>query len=267
MTRPDPRDRVVDAAVSRLHQRGLTVALDGISLEEAIADSGVARATAYRRWPNRAEFTREVLIRTVRSVRLEPEQQEDLGRIRELIRNGEEDLGSELGRRRMLVEALRIATAADHQRLSVSGQWRDYLALRVTCEGIPDEELRSALTLELREVEREFVQHRADVYARIPRLFGYRLWTPLSEDAGFALVAEITGALMTGLILHAAAGEPPRTFRARAFGSDLEAEWTTPSYALTATLMTHLEKEPDLKLDPELLVAHLDSMASERYEP
>lgn len=64
--RADAAARVVDAAVAQVRRRGVSVALDRIGLEEAIAASGVARATAYRRWPSRQEFLREVLVQVVR---------------------------------------------------------------------------------------------------------------------------------------------------------------------------------------------------------
>lgn len=240
MARPDPRDRIVDAAVARLHERGLTVALDGISLEEAIADSGVPRATAYRRWPNRAEFTRAVLIRAVRSARLEPESPDD-AQFQSLLDEQHGTLETDAERRTALVETLRQATDADHRRLAASGAWRDYLALRVTCNGLPDDELRHTLSHELREVEREFAGRRDRLYAQVPQRFGYRFVTPLDEEDGFTLIAEIAGSLMTGLVLDTDATDPPTTFRAAAFGSDIEAEWTTASYALTATLLAHLE--------------------------
>src|SRR5690625_408622 len=245
MTRQDARDRVVDAAVARLHQRGVSVALDGISLEEAITDSGVSRATAYRRWPNRTEFLREVLVRTVRAVRLEPETREDLEAIRAVVRDQADHLDTEAGRRTVVIESLRIATQADHRRLATSRQWRDYLALRVTCEGLPDAELRQSLTQELAAAESAFVRHRAEVYSRIPEVLGYRLTTPVPGDEGFVLMAEVMGALMTGLILHQSTAAQPATFTARAFGSQVAAQWTTASYALTAMFLTYLQPDPE----------------------
>lgn len=258
MTRPDARDRILDAAVDRLRQRGLTVALDGISLEDAIADSGVSRATAYRRWPNRAEFMRAVLVRMVRSIQLEPESEEDLTAIRTAIDERAGRLDTESGRRTAIVEGFRIATAADHRRLTGSRQWRDYLALRITCGGLPDRELQATLLEELRAAERSFVERRASVYAQVPQALGYRLTPPLSGEAGFTLMAQTTGALMSGLILSAA-DDPESTFRARAFGSEVEAEWTTASYALTAALLSFLEPDPAAAWDPQRALALLDS--------
>lgn len=248
---------MVEAAVARLRQRGVTVALDGISLEEAIVDAGVSRATAYRRWPNRRDFTRAVLIHMVHAARLEPETSAELDAIRAVVEEHRERLDTETGRRTVVVEVLRLATEADHRRLSGSREWRDYLALRVTCDGLPDAGLRETLVAELRATERSFLSHRAAVYARLPELLGYRLAPPMAGDSGFLLMAEAVGALMTGLVLGG--GEPAEPFHARAFGSQIEAPWTTASYALTSSLLTFLEPDPAATLDIDRALAFLDA--------
>lgn len=271
MTRPDARDRLVEVAVQRLHERGVTVALDGIALEEVIAESGVSRATAYRRWPNRKEFLREVLIRAVRSVRLEPETPQNLSDIRAMVESRRDTLDTEDGRRTVVVEGLRMATEADYRRLAGSREWRDYLALRATCDGLPDDELRATLAAELRAAEQASLHQRAAVYSRIPEMLGYRLVTPLDGEAGLRVMAETMGAVMTGLVLAAAPGTELTTFRARAFGSTADAEWTTASYALTAALISYLEPAPSTswdvdrviaELSPEAIARHLDSPSS-----
>ncbi|HEX6336829.1 MAG TPA: hypothetical protein VFZ85_07745 [Jiangellaceae bacterium] len=256
-SRPDAGDRIVDAAVAHLYERGVTVALDGISLEEAIAASGVSRATAYRRWPNRTEFLREVLVRVVRAARLEPEGHEELGAIRELVAEQRERLATEAGRRTLAVESLRIAVDADFRRLSSSREWRNYLALRATCDGLPDGELRSTVTGELRAAERAFARHRASVYAQLPQLLGYRLVPPLTGEFGFTMMAETMGALMTGLVVRAAIGEETPPFCARGFGSSVESEWTTASYSLVAALLTYLEPDPTVDWDDERISASI----------
>jgi AcrR family transcriptional regulator len=256
-SRPGAGDRIVDAAVARLHEQGVTVALDGISLEEAIAASGVSRATAYRRWPNRAEFLREVLVRVVRAARLEPEGSDELEAIRTLVQEQRDQLGTETGRRTLAVESLRIAADSDYRRLATSREWRNYLALRATCDGLPDSELRDTVTAELRAAERAFARHRASVYAQLPQLLGYRLVPPLTGEFGFTVMAETMGALITGLVVRAAIGEETPPFRARGFGSSVESEWTTASYSLVAALLTYLEPDPTVEWDEERITASI----------
>ena len=253
----DAKERIVDAAVARLHRDGLTVALDGISLEEAIADAGVARATGYRRWPNRQDFARAVLVRVVREADLVPESEDTLAAIRtavtEVVSAAERGEIHDPGRT-AVVEVLRIATEADHHRLAASHQWRDYLALRVTCEGLPDEDLRGELTAELRQAERAFAAHRGRTYARVTRALGYQVQVPgLGEDASLELMSSTLEAMMSGLIISGdGSGDSAECFTSRAFGAEVDGEWTAASYALTSSFLTFLAPPAVPAVDADL---------------
>jgi AcrR family transcriptional regulator len=244
-------DRVLDAAVARIREQGISVGLDGISLEEAIAASGVSRATAYRRWPNRTEFLRAVLVRVVHEAHLEPEGPGEVDAIRGFIEAHRDVFGTDAGRRTIVVECLRISAEADFRRLATSREWRDYLALRATCGSLPTVELRATLTAELAAAERAFVTHRATVYSRLPRLLGYRLVPPLTDELGFEVMAGVMGALMTGFVVRSALDVQTRSFRVRAFGSSVESDWTTTTYGLAAALLAYLEPDPSVDWNPQ----------------
>ncbi|WP_315096037.1 TetR/AcrR family transcriptional regulator [uncultured Cellulomonas sp.] len=251
MSQPRQRtaDRIVDAAVQLIRQRGLTVGLDHISLEEAITTSGVSRATAYRHWPTKADFLRQVLLRVVRDAELEPESDADIAAIRDLVAAHREVLSSPEGRRTLVVESLRVATEGDFGRIAGSTAWRDHLALRATCAGLPPGELRDAVAAELAASERAFTDRRARVYARLPAVVGYRLVPWLDPETGFTLMAEATGALMSGLVGRAAIVPTRPPVLMRALGSSTESAWTTESYAVVATVLSYLEPDPDVVWD------------------
>ncbi|HEX5993502.1 MAG TPA: TetR/AcrR family transcriptional regulator [Jiangellales bacterium] len=255
--RPTAGDRIVDAAIARIREGGISVGLDGISLEDAIAASGVSRATAYRHWPSRVEFLRAVLVRVVRDARLEPEGAEEIEAIRAFVMARRAQLASDAGRRTIVVEGLRISADADFRRLANSREWRDYLALRATCSSLPEGDLRTTITAELAAAERSFAAHRATVYSRLPRLLGYRLVPPLSGQRGFELMAEIMGALMTGLVVRAAVAEDIEPFRVRAFGSSVRSEWTSTSYGLVSTFLSYLEPDPTIEWTAERAAASI----------
>jgi AcrR family transcriptional regulator len=245
----------VQAAIRRIHERGISVGLDGISLEDAIASSGVSRATAYRHWPSRGDFLRAVLVQIVRETRLEPEGAEEIDAIRAFVRDRREDAATEAGRRTIVVESLRIAVDADFRRLAASREWADYLVLRATSASLPDGELRTTVTGEIAAAERGFVTHRALVYSRLPQLIGYRLVPPLAGQSGFEVMAEAMGALMTGLVVRGAVAPNGALFRARAFGSSVAAEWTSMSYALVAAFLSFLEPDPEVEWTAERVMA------------
>jgi len=244
-------DRVVQAAITRIHERSISVGLDGISFEDAIAESGVSRATAYRRWPSRADFLRTVLVEVVRETRLEPEGSQEIDAIRDFVDANVDGAATETGRRTIVVESLRIAADADFTRLATSREWADYLALRATCTSLPAGQLRDTVTGEIAEAERRFVMHRATVYSRLPELMGYRLSPPLSGQHGFEVMADAMGALMTGLVVRASVAPSGAPFRTRAFGSSFEAEWTSTSYALVASVLSFLEPDPEVQWTAE----------------
>lgn len=240
---------VVEAALAEVRAHGLSVALDQISLEQAIAASGVARATAYRRWPNRVDFHREVLLRVARDVRLDPEGEEEIAAILALVQAHSQDLLTAEGRHSLVVESLRVAAEADFVRLAESRAWRDHLALRATWASLPAGDLRDVVGGELRAAEGRFEQQRAKVYARLTTVIGYRLRSWLDPQEGFGLMSNTVGSLMTGLIMRSGLAAVRETFRLRAFQSGVEAEWTAESYGLVSAILAYLEPDPDIVWD------------------
>ncbi len=272
-SRKDAGELVVEAALAGVRTQGLSVALDQISLEQAIAASGVARATAYRRWPNRIDFQREVLLRVARDVRLEAEGEEEIAAILALVQARSPELLTEEGRRTLVVESFRLAAVADFARLAASRAWRDHLALRATWASLPAGQLRDTVGGELRAAEERFERQRARVYARLPAVIGYRLRPWLDPEGGFRLMSDTVGALMVGLVIRSGLAPARDTFRLRAFGATIEAEWTAESYGLVSGLLAYLEPDPDIVWDQarvdaalrgsQLLVDHARSQRAE----
>lgn len=247
--RPSARDRLIAVAVERIRRDGMTVGLDHLSLEGVIADSGVSRATAYRHWPNKADFLREVLVETVRTTRLVGETPTDLADLTRLLQEAGDGLRTAQGRRDLVVEALRRTAQADVDRMRASPQWQTYLAITATCRGLPPGPLRDDVRAALAQAEAGFVEHRAQVYARLPGLLGYRLVAPLTAPEGFTIMASASGAMMTGLLVTAAAGPDPAPIRLAPFGSSRPADWTLPALHLVGVLLAHLEPDPDVVWD------------------
>lgn len=249
--------RMLDVAVGAIHADGMSVGLDRIRLERVIAQAGVSRASAYRRWPTRESFVADVLLEVVHSTRLEPESDADIADLRALLATHHAGLHDPQVRRDVVVEALRRTTAADFRRILGSPTWRTYLALTATHQGLPDGHLRDVVGDALAQAEDRFTAHRAEVYAHLPGLIGYRLVAPLQGASGFRLMAEATGAMMTGLVVKAMAR--PRlatdTTTVAAFGSSHAAAWTAPEHHLVGVFLAHLEPDPEVTWDARRLAA------------
>lgn len=242
------RERLIRAAVSHIEREGMTVGLEHLSLERIIDESGVSRATAYRHFPRKSEFLTEVLTTVVLSTRLEGETPAEVADLLSLIADRQHTLGSPQGRRDLVVEALRRASQADFDRVATSPQWRTYLALHATSQGLPDGELRREVLAALAETESRFTEHRAVVYTRLADILGYRLVPPLVAPQGFDVMADAAGALMTGLVVRALTRpeDAARAFRGAAHGSSEVADWSWPAHHLVGLLLGHLEPDPDV---------------------
>ncbi|MGC3995950.1 MAG: hypothetical protein QM779_17850 [Propionicimonas sp.] len=250
MGQPTPRERVIAAALAQVTAGGLAVSLDHISLEEVISASGVSRATAYRIWANKQAFLADVMVAAVRATTLEVDSPREVAHILDLVARNP-DLATDPGRRRhVVVDGLRVSVQADIERMVASPRWATYLALSATGRGLPDGDLRAEVTGALAHAEQQFSAHRVSVYARLPRLLGYRLVPPLDAANGFEVMAEAAGALMTGFVVKIASRPSllTGTFPLAAFGAD-ELEWTVPGFALTGLLLSYLEPDPEIVWD------------------
>lgn len=238
------------AALAQISARGLTVGLDHISLEKVISASGVSRATAYRIWPSKQQFLADVIVEAVRSTTLDVDSEQEVGRLLSLLEANPDFATDPATRRHVVVDGLRISIQADLERIAASPSWATYLALSATARGLPAGVLRSEVSAALTETDQRFTAHRVSVYARLPRLLGYRLVPPLDDDTGFGLLSQAAGALMTGFVVKIGAqpGLLVDSFRLAAFGAR-PLSWTVPGFALTGLVLSYLEPDPEVVWD------------------
>ncbi|WP_024285147.1 helix-turn-helix domain-containing protein [Cellulomonas sp. KRMCY2] len=249
---------MLDAALSLMGERGMSVSLEHLSLEEVIRAAGVSRTSAYRRWPYKDLFLSDLLLELARGNDLGEVSLPLADAVSDLLADRATELHTEAGRRDFGVELLRTASQSDLERISTSVHFRTYIALRATFLGLPDGELRGAVGAALSETERRFTAGRAAVFAETAGLLGYRIAPPLTGRDGFELVARAVGATMTGMVV-AALADPDlvsETRTLRAFGSSRFAEWSTPAFVLTGIVVAHLEPDPDVQWD-SFRVQHL----------
>ena len=259
---PGPRERIIQTALAEISAHGLTVGLDHISLEKVIAASGVSRATAYRIWPSKQQFLTDVIVAAVHSTALEVDSEAEISRIFDLLREHPDYATDPAVRRHIVVEGLRISIEADLRRIIASPQWATFLALSATNQGLPEGVLRTEVTAALALTDQRFTAHRASVYARLPRLLGYRLTPPLDGADGIALLAQAAGAMMTGFVVKI--DSQPNllsdTFTLAAYGAR-ELLWTVPSFALTGLVLSYLEPDPAADWGPDGVAAFREALA------
>lgn len=255
----DPVARhLVDVALERIERDGMSVGLDHLSLERIIAESGVSRATAYRRWPNKQAFLAEVLRAAVQRTHLIPEQEEDLTDLVALLDERGDLIKTPQGRVDIVIEALRLAAQGDFDRTRTSPRWQTYFALTATCQGLPTGELRDSVQTALAATTREFRDRRAQIYRGLALLGALRPVAHLGE-AAYEVMSSAAGTLMAGMVVtsYADPGLATRTFRTAAWGSREVRDWTYPAHHLVGVLLAHLEPDPTADLDRDWLLSEV----------
>lgn len=240
------RSRMLAAALELLAERGVTVGLDGLLLEDVIRRADVSRTSAYRRWPTRDAFLADVLLEVARGVEDQTIGTRVVADASAVLRAPGADLSSPRGRHDLLVELLRLMFRADLAGVVGSPRLTAYLALRAAFAGVPDAGLRDALGHELRRAERRTVARGAAVVAAALPALGLRLVDPLAGAEGCRTIARAVSATTTGFAV-AALADPDlvtATTPLAPFGTTRTADWSVPVLTLTGLVLNHLEQDP-----------------------
>ena len=251
----ETEQRMLDTALALVESQGLTVSLDHLSLENVIAHADVSRSSAYRRWPYKDLFLADLLVAVARNTDLSVEPPGLLAELTALIEGA--DLSDPQARRDLLIEALRLSSGSDFERIWSSPRWRTYVALSATVTGLPLGPIREAAASAVLDAEARFVARRAGVYANLAAMIGYRLSGGIDAGVGYELMSSTSGAVMTGYVVKALVDEhlATATRRLAAFGSSKPADWTDPMYGLTAVFDAFLEPDPDADWSPAAIAA------------
>lgn len=245
--------RVIAAGVKIVEEQGLDAGLGNVGFEEAIRRAGVARASAYRRWPNREAFLDDVLVELAQGRELSADimrEQLDLmiGSVADtsVMTNAQ-------GRRDVVVELLRRMVELDFASIFRSSPWRIHFALGAASASLRDPGLRARVTSALAAADRARNELRAQLYAQACPLGGYRLVPPLAGPLGFRQMSEAAAALFAGFMVRAqydpSIMEP--SMELRAFGSSQPAPWTVQSHASVALLLSYIEPDPGVVWDEQ----------------
>jgi AcrR family transcriptional regulator len=141
-TRPDRvpadelRQRMLDAGRELALEAGAALTIEHLRLEQVIQRAGVPRSSAYRAWPYKEDYIDDLLSYLAgaggwfsgRPV-LAPET---FRAVKQVLADNSALLASPEGRRALLLEVVRVTSAANYHMLSDSGPWRLHMALVAT---------------------------------------------------------------------------------------------------------------------------------------
>ena len=252
---------MLDAALELLAEDGVSVALDGLQLEDVIRRADVSRTSAYRRWPTREAFLEDVLVELAQGAELTEVGPRVGAEGAALLAAHRDALTTEEGRREVFVELLRLSLQTDLEAILASPAFRTYLALRAAFVGVPSEDLRTRLAAALAHSERRTVARGSAILSGACRLLGLRLTGPLGDGPdGPTVLSRAIAASTTGFVV-AALADPDvvtATRRLAPFGSSRPAQWSVPALTLAGLVLAHVEPDPDATVpDVDSLVAAL----------
>ncbi len=195
------RELLVERGLAALHERGLSVGLDAVTLETAFREADLPRSSAYAAWASQdpaqtpqETFQREVLRRAIRS------RLGDLSATADTGQSVLDALDPDAAPAQNLRNVLRAGSEVNFAIGISSTIWRLVMALQALLGATPgaevDEELAgwlSAAEAELRETS------IATIYRPLGELIGFEPRPEFGEQA-WELMAISAGAFAEGLV-------------------------------------------------------------------
>ena len=249
LSQEETERRMLVAAVEQINAAGLTVSLDHLSFEAVIQAADVSRAAAYRRWPNKQAFHRDLLLALGRAATPRAVVMADDARavLRDLALADPGRLSEPNYRWWLAAEMLRQGTDLNFRTMHNSPEWRTYLALHATFASLPQAELRAQVQATLAAAQAEFVAILAQTWAQLSALLGFRLRAQLSHE----VLAELISASIRGLLVMAMADPDLAEAKVPAdpFGRQTGTEWSLAALSCASLAIAFFEPEPDLVWD------------------
>lgn len=257
--------RMLQAAAAMVHESGLTVSLEHISLEDVIHAAGVSRSAVYRRWPYKDLFFSDLLrqLAGAAGTGALPDDTATAELIRRVAAERLDWIATPEGRHDLLLELLRQSASANLSFFHQSTHWRTYLALHATFLSLPPGDLRDDVQAALSRSEQHVIGQIAASYERGATLLGYRLRPDLGA-ATYLDLATLLNATMRGMTLLAPTVPEIATdsVHATPYGAGAAREWSRPALAIAAITTSFLEPDPAVEWDEQRLATVREALDS-----
>ncbi len=207
------RARMLAAATQIVYAEGVRVSLEELSLEKVIERAEVPRSSVYRLWPYKGDFIDDLLAHLAAPTDwrgLTVFDQQTLDDAAKVVEQNMHLLTTPDGRRRVMLETVRVAIKRNFDTISQSPEWLVTAALLATVRSVPSKEARARLADDLERSESAFAEAIAVFLQQITRLLGLRLKPGLT----FQQLAVVGASMLEGMahrrILTETARSTPR---------------------------------------------------------
>jgi hypothetical protein len=187
-TRPDRvpadevRQRMLDAGRELALEAGAALTIEHLRLEQVIQRARVPRSSAYRLWPYKDDYIDDLLSYLAgpgswfsdRPV-LAPETHQA---VRGALDDNEALLATLAGRRALLMEVVRVTSAANYSMLSDDGPWRLHMALVATLGSTRSGAARRRIAGALEDAQAKSRDSLVALFGLIAARIGLRLRDP-----------------------------------------------------------------------------------------
>lgn len=239
----DARTKLLQSGIRYVENVGFTVGIDDEIIEKLSTDAGVTAKQFGRVWPSSAEFLTDLFCELAYQARIDRADTETLLTTWQYLSMRVDDLRSDVGRRRVLIDVIRTAAEYNFDTVTSSSKWRSYAALSTTIMSWPESESRARVLDALRASEFSFVETMESFYRNVLPTVGYRLKPVFHDDFQPFVVA--AAAVIEGLgIVRATV---PALVEARfEFPVDEGVEdWSVASLAFIGVTDAFIEPDPD----------------------
>lgn len=254
------RQRMLDAGREMALETGAALTIEHLRLEEIIRRARVPRSSVYRMWPYKDDYTDDLLCYLAGPgswfndrVVFDPETFAVLDRV---LTENKQLLATEQGRRALLCEVVRVATARNYQALTESEGWRLHTALIATLSSTRSGEAQQKIAAALEDAHTRSRDSMVGLFGYIAGVIGLRMRDPARTAEHMMLTG---GLLVQSLALRnvqvqigaadiPAAAHVQRLLNDPIPGPGLDgktAEWTLASFAYLGIVDAFAELDPD----------------------
>ncbi len=173
------RQRMLEAGRELVLRTGAALTIEHLRLEEVIQRARVPRSSVYRMWPYKEDYIDELLCYLAGpgswfndSAVFDPETFAVVDRV---LADNKHLLATADGRRALLCEAIRLATARNYQALSDSPAWRLHTALVATLGSTRSDEARQKIAAALEDAQSQSRSSMVTLYGYLADVLGLRM--------------------------------------------------------------------------------------------